>query len=88
MTTNQLFRECLAEIPTEVRQRLEFSFAVADKIVDLLKHKGISNRDFAKKMRVSEVTVSKWLTGRYDFTLSQLSKISAFFGSPLISVNK
>ena len=84
MITNQLFRECLAEIPVEMRRRMEISYAVAEKIADLMKLKGISKQDFAKKMHVSEITVSKWLTGRYDFSLSQISKISDFFGCQLI----
>ncbi|MBO7440268.1 MAG: helix-turn-helix transcriptional regulator [Bacteroidales bacterium] len=88
MITNQLFRECLAEIPAEVRRGLEISYAVAEKIADIMKLKGISKRDFAKKMHVSEDTVSKWLTGRYDFSLSQISKISNFFGCQMINICK
>ena len=49
MITNQLFRECLAEIPAEVRRELEISYAVAEKIADIMKIKGISKQDFAKK---------------------------------------
>ena len=87
MITNQLFREYLAEIPAGARQRLEISYAVAENIVDLMQLKGISKQDFAKRMHVSEVTVSKWLTGRYDFSLSQIHKISDYLECQLISVN-
>ena len=88
MITNTLFRECLGEIPAEARRRMEITFAVADKIAELMRAKNISKQDFAKKMHVSQDTVSKWLTGRYDFTLSQLSKISDVLGFPIINVGR
>ena len=36
--------------------------------------------------RPSEIT--KWLSGEHNFTIATLSRLSAFFGEPIISVTR
>lgn len=86
MITNQLFRDCLKQVSAQTRNRFDFIFSVAEKIVAVMEKKGINNALLAHKMNVSESTVSKWLTGRYDFSLSQLIRLSEVLGEPLVEV--
>ena len=39
--TSELFNECLAATPQDVKQRIDWSFQIADKIDSVLKERGI-----------------------------------------------
>lgn len=49
---------------------------VAAKIGNALKDKGISQKEFAKKLRKSESEISSWLSGDRNFTIDTLTEIS------------
>lgn len=86
MITNTLFRQCLAEIPEEAKAEFELSFGIADRLSALLKEKGISQRELASRMGKRESEVSKWLTGRHNFTMRTIAQISAALNAPLIEI--
>lgn len=88
MITNPLFRECLAQIPTQVRRKFDFVFAVADRISELMDKKGITKTELAKQTGKTEALVSEWLTGRYNFTLSEIADISEVLGEPILDVER
>lgn len=87
MIQNKLFRECLSQIPVETRKEFDFIFYVAEKIVTIMKKKSISKKKLAQKLNVTEATVSNWLTGRYDFSLSLIVKISEALGEQIITIS-
>lgn len=86
MITNALFRQCLAGIPEETKAEFELSFGIADRLSTLLKEKGISQRELANRMGKRESEVSKWLTGRHNFTMRTIAQISAALDAPLIEI--
>ena len=86
MIQNKLFRECLAEIPEDRMAEFELSFAIAERIVDVLKQKGMTRRDLANKLGKRESEISKWLTGRHNFTISTHSHISSALDEDIITV--
>lgn len=86
MITNSLFRECLASIPEDTRAELEMSFAIANRIADILKQKGLTQRDLAVMLGKRESEVSKWLTGRHNFTTNTIARIQLALGKDIISV--
>lgn len=86
MITNALFRQCLAGIPEETKAEFELSFGIADRLSTLLKEKGISQRELANRMGKRESEVSKWLTGRHNFTIRTIAQISAALNAPLIEI--
>ena len=49
---------------------------IAAKIGNALKDKGISQKEFAKKLKKSESEVSSWLSGDRNFTIDTLTEIS------------
>lgn len=88
MRGSELFRECLSDVSNDIKIEIDLSFGIADKIDTLLKDKGLSQKDFAKKMGKSDAEVSRWLSGTHNFTLRTIAKISAALGCNILSVNQ
>lgn len=86
MVTNKLFRECLAEIPQEQVEAFELSFAVAERLDAILAETGISQHELASRLGKRDSEVSKWLTGRHNFTLWTIAKIEHALKRKLIKV--
>ena len=86
--TNPLFRECLSQVSDKTRAEFNLSFEIADRIDAVLKHKGMSQKDLASKMGKRESEISKWLTGRHNFTTNTLADISLALNEQIINVPK
>jgi ribosome-binding protein aMBF1 (putative translation factor) len=56
---------------------VEKSFDIADRIHDILKNKGIDQKEFAKRLGKSESEISKWMTGTHNFTFLTISLIES-----------
>lgn len=50
--------------------------AIRSKIEESLRAKKMAQRDLAKKLNVTEVTVSRWLNGERDPSIETLNKIA------------
>lgn len=86
MKQNTLFRECLAAIPEERKAEFDLSFAIATRIDNVLKRKGMTQRELAQRLGKRESEVSKWLTGRHNFTTNTIARITLALGAPIINV--
>ena len=86
MNANELFKSCISDIPNDVRKQVDMSFALSDKIDAILKEKGMSQTELAKRMGKRKSEVSKWLCGTHNFTLSTSAKISDVLGCDLIKI--
>jgi transcriptional regulator with XRE-family HTH domain len=86
MIQNKLFRDSLAAIPDEQKAEFELSFGIAERMDAILKEKNISQRELARRLGKRESEVSRWLTGRHNFTTSTIAKIEASLGSPLVQI--
>ena len=86
--TNPLFRECLAQVTEKTRAEFNLSFEIADRIDAILKKKGLSQKELAAKMGKRESEISRWLTGRHNFTTNTLADISLALGEPVVCVPK
>ena len=84
--TNPLFRECLAQVSEKTRAEFNLSFEIADRIDAILKKKGLSQKELAIKMGKRESEISRWLTGRHNFTTNTLADISLALGEPVVCV--
>ena len=84
--TNPLFRECLAQVSEKTRAEFNLSFEIADRIDTILKQKGLSQKELATRMGKHESEISRWLTGRHNFTTNTLADISLALGEPVVSV--
>lgn len=70
----------------QVDEFIDLSNDTANFILDVLKAKGMSQRDFAKKLGKRESEVRKWLSGTYNFDYRMLAQISAVLGIKLIHI--
>ena len=87
MTTvhSPILRQALADIPDDVRREVNLSYAIADRIAQILADQGMTQKALAQKMGKSEAEVSAWLTGRHNFTLRTLARISSVLNNDLIT---
>ncbi|MGN1246923.1 MAG: multiprotein-bridging factor 1 family protein [Muribaculaceae bacterium] len=86
MMRNELFRQCLAAVPEEQKAEFELSFGIAERISEVLKLQNLTQKDFAAKLRKRESEISKWMTGRHNFTMQTISKIETALGCKLINI--
>lgn len=86
MIQNKLFRDCLTAIPAEQKAEFDLSFGIAERISEILKAKGLTQKDFARLLNKRESEISKWLTGRHNFTTQTIARIETALGSKLISI--
>ena len=86
MMRNNLFRQCLAEIPAEQKAEFELSYGIAERISEILKSKGLTQKEFAGQLNKRESEISKWLTGRHNFTMQTIAKIETALGCKLIDI--
>jgi len=86
MGAKKTFQECLSRVPNDLKQELDLSFAIADKIDSILKEKGITQKELAHATGKTEVEVSRWLCGTHNFTLRTIAKISNALGASIVNV--
>lgn len=80
------FEDKLAAVSPAIRAEIQLSAAIIDRIDALLKEKGMTQRELARKLGRSEAVVSRWTTGFPNLTLKSIAEISIALGEPLIQV--
>lgn len=83
---NNLFEKYLERVDPEIRNEVSLNIDIANRIYDLIKKKGMTQREFAALMGKRESEVSRWLSGTRGFTTNTLAKISAVLGKPVVKV--
>jgi predicted transcriptional regulator len=86
MKTSEMFQQEISKVPIELKLELDLSFAIADKIDAIIKEKGMTQKEFAKKMNKTEAEVSRWLSGTHNFTLKTIAKITNVLGESIIFI--
>lgn len=88
MTTyySNIFQQELEKIPAAERAEFELCSRIADKIDSILKTRNMTQRDLARLTGKRESEVSKWLTGRHNFTMKTIALISSSLGQPILNV--
>ena len=75
-----------AKVSPEVRQRVDLSFMIVDRIHNILEQKGLKQKDLAIMMDKKESEVSKWMRGTHNFTIETISQIEKTLGVPILQV--
>lgn len=88
MKQNELFHSQLAKVAPAIRQEMNWSAGIIDKIDHILKRDGITQRELAKRIGCNETQITRWTRGFPNFTLSSLAKLSEALGEPLIRVTE
>lgn len=80
-------KDLVDSLPEETRAQAKLSLAIANRIEQLMKDRGLSKAQFAAELGRRPSEVSKWLSGDHNFTIASLTRISTFFGRPVIEVS-
>ena len=72
----------------ETRQYVQKNLAVVAEVDRLMKLKGWSQKDLAKKLGKTNSEVSKWLSGLHNLTLKSIAKMEVVLEANLLEVPK
>ena len=86
MGKNTLLDEFKKSIPADIKREIDLSFAISDRIYDILKKQKKSQRYLANALGKSESEISKWLRGTHNFTTQTIARIEAVLGESIIEV--
>ena len=76
------------ETPEEVRIFTRQYTDIVLRINELLKEKGYTQKDLAKKLNKNPSEINKWLKGNHNLTLKTIAKLEAELGEPIIYTSK
>ena len=82
------FNKKMAAISPEIISEVQLSADIIARIDSLLKQKGMTQKDLARKMGRSEAVISRWTSGFPNLTLKSIAEISTALGEPLIRVTE
>ena len=74
------------QVPPEIKEEINLSFEISNKIDALMQERGLSKKQFADQIGKRPSEVTRWLSGQHNFTVSTLAMLSTFFGKSIISV--
>lgn len=70
----------------EVRQSVDLSFQIVDRIHDILVQKNMKQKDLAFLLGKKEAEISKWMRGTHNFTIDTLVSIEEALQTPIVEV--
>ena len=70
----------------KIRHMVDLSFKIVDRIHEILKAKGLKQKDLALRLGKKESEISRWMRGTYNFSLDKLMAIEDALGDPIIAV--
>ena len=84
MKTNSIMDDIRHATPAEVSKQVDFSYAIANRVLELIEGKGMSQRDLARAIGKSETEVSRWLSGTHNLTLATIAKMAVALDDDII----
>ena len=67
-----------------IRQNVDLSFQIVDRIHEILVAKGLKQKDLASLLGKKEAEISKWMRGTHNFTIDTLVSIEKALGAPIL----
>ncbi len=84
-TAFEEYNQIVASIPEVIHKEVNMEMEVSNKIYELMTQNGLTKTEFARSIGKRPCEITKWLSGQYNFTLSTLTLLSSFFGTPIIT---
>ncbi|MBQ0072774.1 MAG: helix-turn-helix transcriptional regulator, partial [Prevotella sp.] len=69
MKRSSILEERRKRVNPIIRERVDLSFLIVDRIHDILLSKGYRQKDLAIMLGKSEAEISKWMRGTHNFTI-------------------
>lgn len=86
MRKTSIIEERRRKVNPEARRMVDLSFRIVDRIHEILKEKGLKQKDLALRLGKNESEISKWMRGTHNFTIDTLVSIENVLGEPIIEV--
>jgi len=80
------FERIQSRTSESTRRNLDKNLAIANRIIEVLRAQGKTQRDLARALGKSESEISKWLTGLHNLELRTIYKIETALGEEVIEV--
>lgn len=74
---SELLHNLKEDMSDEAKLARDISEIIASRIQQILKEKGMSRKDLAKATSHTQGVVSRWMSGKHNFTIATLAKISS-----------
>ena len=84
--TWKLVEQLIDTVPAEQKKQFEYSNEISDRLDELLKERGISQRGLARMTGKRPSEVTRWLSGQHNFTLATIAKLSVVLDYDFIVV--
>lgn len=86
MTVNPIMEEARRKhLTPEIQKQVDLQVMIANRIYDLLKQKGMTQKDLAQRLGKTETEVSRWLCGTHNITIATLAKVACVLDDDLIT---
>lgn len=86
MKRNSVIDRRRTHVSDAVRERVDLSFRIVDRIHVILTDKGLKQKDLAEMLGKKEPEISKWMRGTHNFTIGTIAAIEAVLGEPILRV--
>ena len=74
------------QVNPEIRESVDLSFQIVDRIHEILVEKGLKQKDLALLLGKKEAEMSKWMRGTHNFTIDTLVTIERALQAPILQV--
>ena len=85
---SKIARKVLEDMPIEKRQFNRKHANILVRIHQLMKAKGMTQKNLAEKLDKTPSEINKWLKGDHNFTLMSLCKLEAALGASILEIPK
>ena len=83
---SKVAKRMMAKMPEETKIFVDKYADILVRVNQLLKEKGLTQKDLADKMKKKPSEISKWLNGEHNFTLRSIAKLEAELGETILCV--
>lgn len=85
---SKIAQRILDKTPEDVEIFVRLYGDIVVRVNELIKEKGITQKELAEGMNKRPSEISKWLNGEHNFTLRSLARLQAELGEPIVYVPK
>ncbi len=59
----------VSQVPPEIKEEVDLSFAISNKIDALMQERGLSKKQFADQIGKRPSEITRWLSGQHNITI-------------------
>lgn len=86
--SSDILRQLDSNTTSHEYEKIVYKMNLASKIADAMEQKNLSKKDFAKVMGKSPSEITRWLSGKHNFTTETLFDISSVLEVELVNTKR